>query len=148
MFVSSTLACPPSFLPCLSGVIWSAVVYRLGFVVCRDNRSTVWLEETDEWCSLSRTKHPPLHFIDVLMRLSWPPSEFVLYTVVGLQAGWCTWMLNAEKGFHSFLQCGSRSHSYCTSHVPLLLPRCFSNRHSKIFTLVLLTLVCGVEHVQ
>ena len=98
LYLSSSL---PS-APCLSSVIWCTVVYWLGFVVQRNNRSSVWIEEADEWCSLSRTKSPPLFFIDVLMRLSWLPSKFVLYTVVGLQADRCTWTLKAEKGFYAF----------------------------------------------
>lgn len=98
LYLSSSL---PS-APCLSSVIWCTVVYWVGFVVQRNNRSSVWIEEADEWCSLSRTKSPPLFFIDVLMRLSWLPSKFVLYTVVGLQADRCTWTLKAEKGFYAF----------------------------------------------
>lgn len=97
----SPLSLPP--VPCLSSVIWCTVVYWLGFVVRRDNQSTVWTEEADEWWSLSRTKRPPLHFIDVLMRLSWLPSEFALYAVVGLQADRCTWTLSTEKDFYAFL---------------------------------------------
>ena len=74
----------------LSSAIRPAVVYWLGFVVQQDNR-VVWLEWADEWCSRSRTKSPPLCFIDVLMRLNWLPSEFVLYTVVGRQMPVDTW---------------------------------------------------------
>lgn len=59
------------------------------------------LEESDEWCSLGCTKRPPLHFIDVLVRLSWLPSECVLYTVVGLQADRCTWLLSTERDLSS-----------------------------------------------
>lgn len=95
------------------------MVYWLGFVVRQDNRSTVWIEEADEWCSLSHTKRPPLYFIDVLMRLSWLPSEFVLYTVVGLQADRCTWTLNAEKGFYVD---PSHTHYFCRGLFTLVLP--------------------------
>lgn len=91
---------PPA--PCLSSVIWSAVFYWPVFVVQRDNR-VVWLEETDEWRIQSSTKRPPPRFIDVLMRLSWLPSEFVLCTVVGLQADRCTWALSTEKDIQSSL---------------------------------------------
>lgn len=75
------------------------MVYWLGVVVQQDNRSTVWIEEADEWCSLSRTKGPPLYFIDVLMQLSWLSTEFVQLTV---WADRCTWMLNAKRGFYAF----------------------------------------------
>lgn len=47
-------------------------------------------------CSLSRTKRPPLYFIDVLIRLSWLPIEFVHLTV---WADRCTWTRGAKRGF-------------------------------------------------
>lgn len=59
-------------------------------------------ERAGEWRSLSRTKRPPLHFIDVLMRLSRLPSE-LLHVVAALRADRCTRMLSPEKGFYSFL---------------------------------------------
>lgn len=65
-------------------VLFGAVVYCLSFVVQQDNQG-VWSEWADEWCSWSRTKRPPLCFIDVLMQLSRLPSESELYTVVGRQ---------------------------------------------------------------
>lgn len=86
--------------PCLSSGVWFAGLYCLGFVVRRDSRSTVWLEEADEWRSLSRTKRPPLYFADVLIRLSWLPSEFVQFTV---RADRCTWALDTKRGFYAFL---------------------------------------------
>ena len=92
--VRHTVGCrcaqPPLSSLGLSSAIRPAVVYWLGFVVQQDNR-VVWLEWADEWCSRSRTKSPPLCFIDVLMRLNWLPSEFVLYTVVGRQMPVDTW---------------------------------------------------------
>lgn len=47
-------------------------------------------------CSLSRSKRPPLYFIDVSIPLSWLPSEFVHLTV---WADRCTWTLGAKRGF-------------------------------------------------
>lgn len=47
-------------------------------------------------CSLSRTKRPLLYFIDVLIRRSWLPIEFVHLTV---WADRCTWMRGAKRGF-------------------------------------------------
>lgn len=82
------------------------------------------MEEADEWFSLSRTKHPPLCFIDVLMRLSWLPSQSLLYAVLGLQADRCTWMLDAEKTFYSLFYGVDPSHT----RTALIVPPCC--RHS------------------
>lgn len=98
----SSLSLSPSCALLVECYLVCCVLLACFFVVQRDNR-VVWLEETDEWRIQSCTKRPPPRFIDVLMRLSWLPSEFVLCTVVGLQADRCTWALSTEKDIQSSL---------------------------------------------